>query len=186
MKKIFILLFKLKGWSMDVHLPAGYERCVVIAAPHTSNWDFLYSLAVFFKLNIPVKFLAKKELFKWPLTPILNYVGGIPVERSKNHNLVDNITNMFQQQQKLMLMIPAEGTRSYVKKWKTGFYHVALTAKVPVLLGYLDYEKKIAGFGPLLYMTGNGVEDAKAIKDFYRNIKGRFPEKFNLEGLILA
>lgn len=185
MKQLFILLFKLKGWKMDVNLPAGYDRCVVIAAPHTSNWDFLYSLAVFFKLKIPVRFLAKRELFRWPLKSILTYAGGMPVERSKHHNLVETITAMFQQHEKLMLMIPAEGTRSYVKRWKTGFYHVALAAKVPVLLGYLDYEKKVAGFGPLLYMTGNGAVDAKAIKDFYRNIKGRYPEKFNLEGLLL-
>jgi 1-acyl-sn-glycerol-3-phosphate acyltransferase len=92
---------------------------------------------------------------------------------------------LFHDNEELMLMIPAEGTRSLVKKWKTGFYHVALGANVPVLLGYLDYEKKQAGFGPLLYMTGDPIVDANAIKDFYRGIKGRFPEKFYLDGLVL-
>jgi 1-acyl-sn-glycerol-3-phosphate acyltransferase len=92
---------------------------------------------------------------------------------------------LFNQHEKLMLMIPAEGTRGWVKRWKSGFYRVAIGANVPVLLGYLDYEKKIAGFGPLIYMTGNPLIDAANIKAFYSNIKGKHPEKFNLEGLIL-
>lgn len=185
MRKLFVWLFQMAGWKMDVNLPVGYEKCVVIAAPHTSNWDFLYSLAVFFKLNIPVRFLAKKELFTWPLKGIMENVGGMPVQRSKNTKLVDEIINLFNQHEKLMLMIPAEGTRSRVNRWKTGFYHVALGANVPVLLGYLDYKNKIAGFGPLLHMTGNPNTDAKNIKSFYKNIQGKYPAKFNLEGLVL-
>lgn len=185
MRKLFVWLFQLKGWKMDVNLPRGYEKCVVIAAPHTSNWDFLYSMAVFFKLKIPVHFLAKKELFVWPLKGILLNVGGMPVQRNKSVKLVDEMVDLFKQHDKLMLMIPAEGTRGWVKKWKTGFYHVALKAGVPVLLGYLDYKNKIAGFGPLLYMTGDPVADAEKIKQFYSQIQGRYPEKFNLEGLVL-
>jgi 1-acyl-sn-glycerol-3-phosphate acyltransferase len=92
---------------------------------------------------------------------------------------------MFRNEKELMLMIPAEGTRSSVTKWKTGFYHVASGANVPVLLGFLDYENKIAGFGPLLYMTGDAAADAKKIKDFYRNIKGKHPENFDVEALVL-
>jgi 1-acyl-sn-glycerol-3-phosphate acyltransferase len=185
MRKVFIWLFQLNGWKMDVNLPPGYEKCVVIAAPHTSNWDFLYSMAVFFKLNIPVRFLAKRELFKWPLKGILLKVGGMPVQRNKSKKLVDEMIELFNQRDELMLMIPAEGTRGWVRRWKSGFYHVALGANVPVLLGYLDYKKKVAGFGPLLYMTGNPETDAESIKNFYRNIQGRYPEKFNLEGLVL-
>lgn len=170
---------------MDAQLPDGYKKCVVIAAPHTSNWDFIYSLAVFFKLNIPVRFLAKKELFFWPLKYVLKSAGGMPVQRSKNTRLVDRMINMFHENEQLMLMIPAEGTRSRVEQWKTGFYHVALGAGVPVLLGYLDYETKTAGFGPLVYLTGNPVADAEQIKNFYRNIKGKHPANFNIEGLVL-
>ena len=170
---------------MDANLTPGYKKCVVIAAPHTSNWDFLYSMAVFFKLKIPVRFLAKKELFVWPVKGLLKNVGGMAVQRSKNSKLVDDIITLFKQKEELMLMIPAEGTRGSVARWKTGFYHVALGADVPVLLGYLDYEKKIAGFGPLLYMTGNRATDANMIKDFYRNIKGKHPENFNVEALVL-
>lgn len=185
MRKIFVWLFKLKGWKIEANLPDGYKKCVVIAAPHTSNWDFLYSMAVFFKLKIPVRFLAKNELFVWPIGRLLKSVGGIAVQRSKSHKLVDDIITLFSKEKELMLMIPAEGTRSSVTKWKTGFYHVALGADVPVLLGCLDYENKIAGFGPLLYMSGDAKADAKKIKDFYRNIKGRHPENFNVEALLL-
>ncbi len=170
---------------MNAPLPNGYERCVVIAAPHTSNWDFLYSMSVFFKLNLPIRFLAKKDLFRWPLKSVLENIGGMPVYRHKNNNLVEDMIQMFQENEQLMLIIPAEGTRGLVKKWKTGFYHVALGANVPVLLGYLDYENKIAGFGPLLTMTGDPKVDATAIKDFYRGIKGKYPKNFSLEGLVL-
>lgn len=170
---------------MNSTLPEGYKKCVVIAAPHTSNWDFLYSLAVFFKLKLPVRYLAKKELFRWPIKSTLVNFGGIPVQRKLNTNMVDTMIEMFENTNELMLLIPAEGTRSKVTKWKTGFYNVALGANVPILLGYLDYKNKIAGFGPLLHMTGDKQKDANSIKDFYRNIQGKYPENFDVEGLQL-
>ncbi len=185
MKKLFVLFFKLRGWKVDTTLPKGIEQYVVIAAPHTSNWDFIYTLAVFFSLKIPVRFLAKAELFKWPLKHMMLSFGGLAVQRSKSNNLVDIMVGLFAQNQQLKLLIPAEGTRGKVTKWKTGFYHVALKANVPVLMGFLDYEQKKAGFGPLLYLTGNPLTDANSIKDFYRNIKGKHPELFDVEALVL-
>ena len=181
-----MFLFKFKGWKYDTRLPDGYERCVVIAAPHTSNWDFLYTMAAFYLIGIPIRYLAKKSLFTWPIKSMMFKTGGIPVERKIKGNLVDDMIGMFNNNQKLMLMIPAEGTRSKVKRWKTGFYHVAIGANVPILLGYLDYEKKMAGFGPLLYMTGDRLKDAEQIKDFYRNIKGKHPQNFDVNSLILS
>ncbi len=186
MRKLFKWTFNIKGWKIVGDLPAGHKKCVVIAAPYTSNWDFVYSLAVFFKLKVPVRFLAKKEIFKWPVKKMIEDVGGIAVTRHNNNKLVQDIIELFNSKAELMLMIPAEGTRSRVSKWKTGFYHVALGANVPVLPGYLNYEKKTAGFGPLLHLTGNPITDANLIKDFYRDIKGKFPENFDLEGLVLG
>ncbi|MEI6088038.1 MAG: 1-acyl-sn-glycerol-3-phosphate acyltransferase [Bacteroidota bacterium] len=186
MRKVFVWLFKWNGWKMDVNLPANYDRCVVIAAPHTSNWDFVYSLAVFFHYNLPVRYLAKNELFRWPIKGIMEKSGGLPVYRHSKNKLVDEMIQLFKDNEKLMLAIPAEGTRSKVEKWKTGFYHVALGANVPILLGYLDYNKKLAGFGPLIYLTGDPLIDANQIKDFYKTVTGKFPEKFNLEGLVLT
>jgi 1-acyl-sn-glycerol-3-phosphate acyltransferase len=112
--------------------------------------------------------------------------GGLPVYRHSKNKLVDEMIQLFKDNEKLMLAIPAEGTRSKVEKWKTGFYHVALGANVPILLGYLDYKKKLAGFGPLIYLTGDPLIDANQIKDFYKTVTGKFPEKFNLEGLVLT
>jgi 1-acyl-sn-glycerol-3-phosphate acyltransferase len=186
MRKVFVWLFKWKGWKMDVQLPDNYDRCVVIAAPHTSNWDFLYSLAVFFHYKLPVKYLAKKELFRWPLKGIMEKTGGLPVYRNSKNKLVDEMIQLFKDNEKLMLAIPAEGTRSRVKKWKTGFYHVALGANVPILLGYLDYKNKMAGFGPLIHLSGDPIKDANQIKDFYRTIEGKYPEKFNIDALVLT
>lgn len=178
-------VFKMKGWKISGLPPADLKKCVVIAAPHTSNWDFVLSLAVFFKLRLPVRYMAKKEIFRWPFKGVLNKTGGIAVQRTKSKKLVESVIELFEQNDELMLMISAEGTRSPVKKWKTGFYHVALGANVPVLPGYLDFEKKAAGFGAPIYLTGNKIEDAAMIKDFYRNIKGKFPENFNVEALVL-
>lgn len=106
--------------------------------------------------------------------------GGIPVDRSKHNNLVDSMVAMFTEREDLILMIPAEGTRSYVKEWKSGFYHTAMGAKVPIVLGYLDYAKKEAGFGDLFYPTGDYAKDLVAIQNFYRKVTAKHPEKSSL------
>lgn len=181
--KLFVWWFKLKGWKVGGSIPSNIKKCVVIAAPHTSNWDFVYSLATFRILNLPVNYLAKKELFRFPIKGILTGTGGIPVERSKSHNLVDTIVQKFNETDHLYLMIPAEGTRKWVKKWKSGFYHVALGANVPILMGYLDYKNKEAGFGEVLVPTGNKEKDAATIKNFYANITGKHHELFNIDAI---
>lgn len=178
--------FRKKGWKINDQLPRPWPGCIVIAAPHTTNWDFVYTMAFFLINEVPVRFLAKKELFRWPLGGIMRSFGGKPVVRNRSTNMVDSIVDMFAEAPDTMLLIPAEGTRSKVKRWKTGFYHAALKANKPVLLGYLDYEKKEAGFGPLLTMTGDPEVDAAAIRDFYRPIKGKFPENFSVDGLQLS
>lgn len=177
--------FRTKGWKSHFSLARPVPGCIVIAAPHTSNWDFVYTMAFFEIEKVPVRFLAKKELFGWPLGSIMRRFGGKPVIRNRNTNMVESIAEMFRQDPDMMLLIPAEGTRSQVKRWKTGFYQAALLTGKPVLLGYLDYEKKEAGFGPLLIMTGDAEQDALLIKDFYRNIKGKYPENFDVETLDL-
>lgn len=106
--------------------------------------------------------------------------GGIPVDRSKHNNLVDSMIHMFEERDELILMIPAEGTRSFVKEWKSGFYHTAMGAKVPIVMGYLDYGKKVAGFGDLFYPTGDYSKDLVAIQNFYRKFTAKYPEKSSL------
>ena len=146
---------KLIGWKIGSVLDPSIRKCVLVAAPHTSNYDYPISLATLYACGVKVKFLAKKSLFRFPLGVLMRATGGIPVDRSKHTNLVDAMVKMFHNNDDLILMTAAEGTRSYTKEWKSGFYHTATGAGVPIVLGYLDYRKKVAGFGDVYYPTGN-------------------------------
>ncbi len=183
MLRLFAWWFRLKGWKTGEPIPPHVKKCVVIAAPHTSNWDFVYSLATAQIMGLKVGYLAKKELFRFPLKGLLFRTGGIPVTRSRQTNLVASIIQLFAEKEELKLMIPAEGTRKRVDKWKSGFYHVALGAGVPVFMGYLDYKNKIAGYGPQLVLSGDKEKDAAIIRDFYSDKTARYPELFNLDAI---
>ncbi|HYG38459.1 MAG TPA: lysophospholipid acyltransferase family protein [Cytophagales bacterium] len=173
------LIFKISGWKIGGEIPP--KRCVMVGAPHTSNADFFNAIPVFFILRLKLRYLAKKELFKFPFGLLFKATGGIPVDRSKkNMRMVDTMIELFNQYDDLVLLIPVEGTRGYVKEWKTGFYHVAVGAKVPIALGYLDYSKKEAGFGPTFWPTGDKEKDIAKIKEFYRGVKAKYPEKSSL------
>jgi 1-acyl-sn-glycerol-3-phosphate acyltransferase len=181
--RLFILIFKLNGWKIVGTVPAEIKKAVVIAAPHTSNWDFVYAVAIFKMLKLKIRYLIKRELNFFPLSILLKNTGAIPVERSKSHNLTDEIVNMLKSSDELLVAIPAEGTRSRVEKWKSGFYYTALNAGVPVLPGYLDFKKKEGGFGAPIYLSGNKEEDMKKLRDFYSDKTGKYPELFNLEAV---
>jgi 1-acyl-sn-glycerol-3-phosphate acyltransferase len=184
--RLFILIFKLNGWKIVGTVPPEIKKAVVIAAPHTSNWDFVYAVAIFKMLKLKIRYLIKRELNFFPLSILLKNTGAIPVERSKRHNLTDEIVNMLKSSDELLVAIPAEGTRSRVEKWRSGFYYTALNAGVPVLPGYLDFKKKEGGFGAPIYLSGNKEEDMKKLRDFYSDKTGKFPELFNLEAVRLS
>lgn len=169
--------FWLTGWKIEGGIPSEINRCVLVAAPHTSNWDFPYALAGLYLMRVDVKFLAKKSLFQFPLGLIMYPTGGIPVDRSKNSNMVERMIEMFKQNKKLVLLIPAEGTRGKVNEWKSGFYHTAVGAQVPIALGFLDYKRKIAGITKFYHPTGDFDHDLPEIKSFYKTITARYPEK---------
>lgn len=173
--------FRQKGWKLSPTIPLHIRQCVIIAAPHTSNWDFVYAMGALHLFGIPVRYLAKKELFTFPLSWVLRSTGGIPIDRSKRAGMVDAAILEFKQQPNLMLMIAGEGTRGKVTRWKSGFYHVAIGAEVPLLLAYLDYPKKEAGFSPPIYLTGEKEKDITAIRNFYTDKTGRHPDLFSLE-----
>jgi 1-acyl-sn-glycerol-3-phosphate acyltransferase len=174
-------IFKQKGWRLGPTIPRDIKKCVVIAAPHTSNWDFVYAMGALHLFGIPVKYLAKKELFTWPLKWVLSSTGGIPIDRSKNTGMVDAAIQKFNETPELVLMIAGEGTRGKVEKWKSGFYHVAIGAGVPLMLAYLDYAKKEAGFGTPIYLSGDKEKDAALIRAFYEDKTAKFPENFSLD-----
>jgi len=181
MRILSIIILKLFGWKVVGKLPEGFNKFIMIEAPHTSNLDFIIGRMAFYKLGIQAKFLIKYELFKFPLGGILKALGGIPVNRTRKNNMVDQVCDLFEKNDALAIIITPEGTRKYNANWKKGFYHIAERANVPVILGFVDYAKKEGGIGPVVYpKMGNYEEDLKYIQDFYRDKTARFPEKYNL------
>lgn len=180
---LFKILFKLRGWKITGGVPKDIKKCVLVAAPHTSNWDFVYGLAGIAYYGYNVRYLIKKQAYRFPLKRLIDKTGGIPVDRSKHNNLVDALVDEFNKRDELILMIPPEGTRTLVEKWKTGFYYTALKANVPILLGYLDYKTRTASIDTLLWPTENKEEDFKKIRAFYRGVTAKNPEWFSLEGI---
>ena len=178
-KYIGLFVMKISGWKIDYPKEFQVEKFVIIAAPHTSNWDLYYALAIFWVHNIPVKFFIKDSFTKGLHGYIFKALGAIGVDRKRTGNLVHHAASVIQKSDKIALMVPAEGTRSRVEKWKTGFYHIATKAKVPVALGYLDYKKKIAGVGELVHLSGDKDVDMQIIENFYTTITAKHPEKYN-------
>ncbi|MFN4235341.1 MAG: 1-acyl-sn-glycerol-3-phosphate acyltransferase [Bacteroidia bacterium] len=182
-KAFFKFWFRLAGWKIKGGIPPEIKKCVLVAAPHTSNWDFVWGMGALAEFNYDVKYLAKKELFRFPIKGMLLKLGGMPVDRSKHNRLTDAIVDLFNQYEKLIVLFPPEGTRSAVSKWKTGFYHVAVQAKVPILLGYLDYKNKIAAIDKVLYPSGDMQLDFQEISNFYKNVHPKIPKNFSLPNI---
>ena len=169
-------IFHSLGWSAVGEVPPEIKKYIILAAPHTSNWDFFYGRLFFLMKGIPLKFFIKKEWYVFPFNILFKFLGGIPVDRSKKDNLTDQIATIFNQYDELAIMITPEGTRSYNPNWKKGFYYIAQKTKVPIILGYIDYGKKIGGFGHVVKLTDDVEKDIENIKAFYKDKKGKFPE----------
>lgn len=184
---IFRLIFKVQGRKLDKNIPKEAQRCVIIAAPHTSNWDLVYARAAFDWLKIPLRFTIKKEWIRFPLNLVLVPMGALGIDRSPKKpgeprpSMVDAMADLFNQHQSLAMMVTPEGTRKKNPHWKTGFYHVALKAKVPIVCGYLDYKTKTAGMGLVVYPTGDIKSDLKKIMLFYEKINAKYPENFSID-----
>ncbi len=183
---IFRWIFRLKGWKLQVENQQGCKRCVMIAAPHTSNWDLILSVPAFELMGIPLKFTIKKEWVRFPYGKMFREIGAIPIDRSPDKqgnrkSKVEEMTELFEKFDEIAIMVTPEGTRSLNGNWKSGFYHVALNAKVPIGLGYLDYKKKLAGVGDVFMPSGNIDEDMARIMRFYKTINPKYPEKFSVD-----
>lgn len=177
MKKIISWIFKIWGWKIVGCAPEGLKKCVVVVGPHTSNWDFIVGRMAFMMMDINGKYLIKSDLFFFPLGNLLRAIGGIPVDRKKNNNLTESAATMFEKEDELFLVFSPEGTRSYNPNWKKGFYYIALKAKVPILIGYIDFSTKTGGFHSILEPSGNVQEDIQKIKNILKDYKGKYPEK---------
>jgi 1-acyl-sn-glycerol-3-phosphate acyltransferase len=174
--RIFLRIF---GWRMEGQAPEA-PKCVMIAAPHTSNWDLPVMLFFAFAFRKKLFFMVKDAVFRWPFGPLFRWLGGIPIDRSQRNGVVEQSIQAFRDNQELILVVPPSGTRSKVEYWKTGFYHIARGADVPIALGFLDYGRKRGGVGPTIVPTGDIEEDMKEIRVFYAGITAKYPEKSSL------
>lgn len=175
-RKALVTFYRARGWKASGAPPAD-GRCVIIAAPHTSNWDFLYFIGLTEDLGLKPHFMAKDSLFRWPLGRFMRDMGGVPVMRSERANVVDTMVAEFARRDRFMLTIAPEGTRGKVGQWRTGFYHIALKAGVPLVVGMMDYRTKTGGLGPAIWPTGDYDADMTKIFEVYRTVTPRHPAR---------
>ncbi len=169
---ISVVGLKLTGWRI-VGTPPKEQKYVLVAAPHTSNWDFPVLLAMACVLGFEIYWMGKNSLFPKPFAPIMRWLGGVAIDRDNAHNRVDMTIDAFNKRDNLKIVIPPAGTRTASKKWKTGFYHIAVGAKVPLGLGFLDFAKKEGGFLGTFYPSGDIETDLPLIQKYYEGVQGK-------------
>ncbi|MCR9278908.1 MAG: lysophospholipid acyltransferase family protein [Pseudomonadaceae bacterium] len=170
------LFLRLSRWRVHGEAPNS-SHVVIIAAPHTTNWDFVYLLAAAWSLRVRIHWLGKKELFRFPFGGIMRALGGIAVDRSQNNDLVAELAETYAQRPAFALVIPPSGSRSRAKHWRSGFYWIASSAGADIVCGYLDYPKRTAGLGLTFKPSGDVSVDMDAIRAFYEPINGKYPER---------
>ena len=170
------LMFRLAGWRTEGEPPPD-ERFVIIAAPHTSNWDAVILLVAARIFGLPLAWFVKDSWFRFPLGGVMRALGGVPIDRSGRHGIVEQAIARLKGSDRLALAVPPEGTRGRAPHWKTGFYHIARGAEVPIVLGFIDYGRKVAGLGPAFRPTGDLARDFEVFRAFYDKVQPRFPEK---------
>jgi 1-acyl-sn-glycerol-3-phosphate acyltransferase len=180
MRTISRFIFWLTGWKAIGDCPKDIDKAIFMVAPHTSNWDFPIGRLYAWIAKVPVRFLIKKEVYRWPFGWFFDKMGGVPVDRKNGKNTVEVVANLFPKYEKIYIAITPEGTRKLATNWKKGFYFIALKADVPIFLYFIDYKKKSVGFGKQFVATGNYEEDLKNIKDFYKDKTPKHPEKFSV------
>lgn len=179
MKKIAQIILNLMGWKYEALTPM-FDKCVLVIAPHTSNWDFLMGELGYTAMGRSANFVIKREWTTGLLGPIIKKLGGIGVDRSKANRFTDQIADLFKTRDKFSLAITPEGTRKRNSKWKKGFYHIAIKAQVPIVLVVIDYKKKYMALFDVFTPTGDEQADIKAIQQKYKNASGKNPDQFSI------
>ncbi|MFO7824063.1 MAG: 1-acyl-sn-glycerol-3-phosphate acyltransferase [Cyclobacterium sp.] len=182
MKLLARFVFWITGWKIAGQWPEGLKKAVLIAIPHTSNWDLLYARSAFFLMDVPVRFTIKKEVMVGPLGWLIKALGGISIDRKRipgrrKQTYTEAMIQMLGERDELVIMVTPEGTRSYAPRWKTGFYHIASGADVPIVIGFLDYKRKLAGIGPVIQPNGKMEEQMEEMKAFGKTITGKYPDQ---------
>ena len=171
------MLLRLFGWRAEGSLD-DLPKCVLVVAPHTSNWDFPVMLALAIALRIKATWMGKHTLFRPPFGWLMRWLGGLPIDRGARHNVVEQAVESFRTRDRLVLAVLPEGTRKRTPYWKSGFYHIAMGAKVPIALGYADYRRKVGGIGRVIVPSGDVDADMALIREFYSGMAGKRPEQF--------
>lgn len=177
-RRLLIGLYRYGRWTSVGTVPEP-QRFVLIAVPHTSNWDFPNFLGVTHALGIRTHFMAKASLFRWPMGGFMRQVGGVRLDRAKARDTVQQMVDEFARRDAFVLTIAPEGTRGAVTKWRTGFYQIALNANVPIVCGFMDYATRTSGLGPVIIPTGDYDADMAPAFAFYREIQGKHPARHN-------
>ena len=175
LKRVARLLLRLGGWTAVGETPP-VPKAVIIAAPHTSNWDTYWALVYKVAVGLDVHFFGKHTVFWFPLGTLLRSLGGIPLDRRRPGSAIQTAVEGFRENDTYYFALAPEGTRSRTEYWKTGFYRIAEQAGVPVLPGFLDFGEKRVGFGPPIEITGDRDADMARIREFYSGIPGKNPE----------
>jgi 1-acyl-sn-glycerol-3-phosphate acyltransferase len=175
-RQMAIGMYRRGRWQSVGTVPE-LQRFVLIAVPHTSNWDFPNLLGVTNALGIHVHFMAKTSLFRWPFGGLMRAVGGVPVDRAAAGDMVTQMVAEFAARDAFVLTIAPEGTRGAVTQWRTGFYRIALGAGVPIVCGFMDYKTRVSGIGPVIIPTGDYEADMAPAFAFYSGVTGKHPER---------
>ena len=175
-RRLLLGLYRMRGWKAVGVVPEP-RRFIIIAAPHTSNWDFVNFLGLTADLRVRPHFMGKLSLFRWPIGGFIRQMGGIAVDRRNSSNVVQQMVDEFARRAEFMLTVAPEGTRGKATKWRTGFYQIALAAKVPLVVGLMDYGTKTGGLGPLIWPTGDFRADMMKVLEVYRSCVPKFPDR---------
>jgi len=172
-------ILKAFGWraAFNVELP---DKCVACIAPHTSNWDFIFGILFKRAYKIQANFFIKQEWIKFPVGGIIKRLGGIAIHRNKQQSTTDVMAKEFENHKIMRIAITPEGTRRLNSDWKMGFYYIALKASVPIVLISMDYQKKLVEVGKIIFPNGDAEIQLAEIKDYFKNVTPRFPERFKV------
>lgn len=179
LQAVSILFLKIAGWRRIGQVP-DLPKFVMIGAHHTTNWDAPIAIAMVFAFRLKAYWLGKHTAFRWPFAGILRWLGGIPIDRTKSTDVVGQMIEEMKKRAELVLLLAPEGTRKRVTRWKSGFYHIARGAGVPIVLSFLDYARKEGGLGPVFNPTGNFETDMAEILKFYATVTGKHPERMGV------